>query len=86
MEKARMRFVLARSLNILAYLIIIIATYTFSSYEYYWFDFLFETSYGLCITFANVCATAALIIGFFFRKKGLYTSCHGFTLLQSEVK
>lgn len=69
MKKTRIRFILAQSLNILAYLLIIITTFIFSNYEYYWIDFLFGTSYGLCIVFANVCATVALIIGFYFREK-----------------
>ncbi len=72
MKNTRLRFILAQSLNILAYLLIIISTFYFSNYEVYWVDFLFGTSYGLyglCITFANICATAALIIGLLFTEK-----------------
>lgn len=69
MENTRTRFILAQLLNIFAYLLIITATYIFSNYEFYWLEFLFETDYGLCVLLADLCATAALIIGFFFREK-----------------
>ncbi len=69
MENTRTRFISAQLLNIFAYLLIITATYIFSNYEFYWLEFLFETDYGLCVLLADLCATAAFIIGFFFREK-----------------
>ncbi|MGN0527284.1 MAG: hypothetical protein ACI4IF_07595 [Acutalibacteraceae bacterium] len=69
MKKARIRFILAQNLNIISYLIIGISTIYFSNYEYYWLEFLFTTRYGFCVTFVNIFATIALIIGFFFSEK-----------------
>ncbi len=69
MKQARIRFILAQSLNIFAYLIIVISTICFSNYEYYWLEFLFTTSYGFCVTVVNVIATIALIIGFSLTEK-----------------
>ncbi|MGN0444149.1 MAG: hypothetical protein ACI4F5_05995 [Acutalibacteraceae bacterium] len=69
MKKARIRFISAQSLNIISYLIIVISTICFSDYEYYWLEFLFTTSYGFCVTFVNIFAIIALIIGFFFSEK-----------------
>ena len=69
MKKTKTRLKLAQTLNIFAYLIIIIATVCLSNYEYFWLEFLFTTSYGLCVTAVNIFATAAFIIGFSFSEK-----------------